>query len=108
MLRTESRTCPRITTRLTVEAVGPTVNISAGGLCVLMADPMHEGTSPQLRFELPDDPNPVLCKGRIVWCRSSRIDPELYEVGIIFLDIADEDRQRVMGFVDAHLMPQQA
>lgn len=106
MLRTEMRTSPRITTRITVESIGPTLNISAGGMCVLMADPMREGTAPSLRFTLPDDEKPVFCKGRITWCRSSKIDPELYEVGLAFVEISDDDRQRVLDFVDAHVGPQ--
>jgi c-di-GMP-binding flagellar brake protein YcgR len=106
MLRTELRTAPRITTRITVESVGPTLNISAGGMCVLMADPMREGTSPRLSFLLPDDPAPIECKGRIVWCRASKIDPELYEVGLTFLDITAADQQRVARFVEAHLGPE--
>jgi len=105
MLRTEMRTSPRITTRITVESIGPTLNISAGGMCVLMADPMREGTTPALGFALPDDEAPVTCRGRITWCRVSKIDPELYEVGVAFVDISDEDRQRVMDFVEAHLSP---
>ena len=106
MLRTENRSQPRITTRITVESVGPTVNISAGGMCVLMADPMREGLTPTITFELPDDPKPVVAKARIIWCRTSRIDPELYEVGLTFTEMTDENRQRVLGFVDAHLSPQ--
>jgi len=106
MLRTEHRSHPRITTRLTVEAVGPTLNISAGGMCLLMADPMREGTKTTLTFSLPEDPVPVTCQGRIAWCRPSRIDPELYEVGASFTDISDEDRRRIIAFVEAHLSPQ--
>ncbi len=103
MLRTEMRTAPRITTRLTVESIGPTLNISAGGMCVLMADPMREGTTPTLNFALPDGGPPITCKGRITWCRASKIDPDLFEVGLSFVDIRDEDRRRIMDFVDAHL-----
>jgi len=103
MLRTETRTTPRITTRITVESVGPTLNISAGGMCVLMADPMREGTTPNLAFTLPDEGQPITCKGRIMWCRSSKIDPDLFEVGLAFVEIADAERQRIMDFVDAHL-----
>jgi len=106
MLRTENRSQPRITTRITVESVGPTVNISAGGMCVLMADPMREGLTPTITFELPDDPAPVVAKARTVWCRTSQIDPELYEVGLTFTEMSDENRQRVLEFVDAHLSPQ--
>ena len=106
MLRTELRMNPRITTRITVEAVGPTINISAGGMCVLMADPMREGALPTLTFTLSDDQAPVVCKGRIIWCRTSKIDPELYEVGLTFAEISDADQRRVTDFVDAHLSPQ--
>ncbi len=105
MLRTEMRSSPRITTRITVESIGPTLNISAGGMCVLMADPMREGTTPTVKFMLPDDETTVTCKGRITWCRASKIDPELYEVGVAFVDISEEDRRRVMGFVETHLSP---
>jgi len=105
MLRTELRTSPRITTRLTVESIGPTLNISAGGMCVLMADPMREGTTPTLQFSLPDEDVPIVCKGRITWCRASTIDPDLFEVGVAFIDIRDEDRQRIVDFVDTHLGP---
>jgi len=103
MLRTEMRTTPRITTRITVESIGPTLNISAGGMCVLMADPMREGTTPTLQFTLPDQEWVVTCKGRITWCRSSKIDPDLFEVGLAFVDISEDDRQRIMDFVDTHL-----
>ncbi len=106
MLRTELRSSPRITTRITVEAVGPTLNISAGGMCVLMADPMREGTKPTLSFLLPDDLEPVVCTGRITWCKSSKIDPELFEVGVVFAEISDADRLRVTQFVDTHMSPE--
>jgi Tfp pilus assembly protein PilZ len=106
MLRTEQRGSPRITTRITVESIGPTLNISAGGMCILMADPLREGAKPTLSFNLPDDPQPVVCRGRIAWCRPSKIDSELYEVGVSFAEIADDDRRRVMDFVEAHFSPQ--
>jgi len=106
MLRTEKRSQPRITTRITIESVGPTLNISAGGMCVLMADPMREGLAPTITFELPDDPQPVVAKARIIWCRTSNIDPDLYEVGLTFIEMSDADRRRVVEFVETHLGPQ--
>jgi Tfp pilus assembly protein PilZ len=74
-------------------------------MCILMADPLREGMTPTLTFELPDDPEPIVCKARIAWCRTSKIDPELYEVGLSFTEIGDENRQRVIDFVEAHLCP---
>lgn len=102
MLRTELRTSPRITTRLTIEILGPALNISTGGLCFLSTDFLKEGTQPSLTFNLPDDPSPVVCKARIIWCRPFKTDPELYETGFQFTEISDEDRQRVADFVAAH------
>ena len=106
MLRTEQRGSPRITTRITVESIGPTINISAGGMCVLMADPFRVGTKPRLTFTLPDDLEPVVCTAKIVWCRPSTIDPELFEVGLSFETVGDEDRRRIMDFVETHMSPQ--
>ena len=106
MLRTEQRGSPRITTRITVESIGPTVNISAGGMCVLMADPFRVGTRPRLTFTLPDDLEPVVCTAKIAWCRPSTIDPELFEVGLSFETVSDDDRRRIMDFVDTHMSPQ--
>jgi len=37
--------------------------------------------------------------------RALDLDPELYEVGVAFLDISDDDRRRVTDFVEAHLSP---
>ncbi len=105
MLRTEQRTHPRVTTRITVQTIGPTMNISAGGMCVLTADPLREGLVPEVSFELPDDPAAIVCRARIAWCRTSKIDPELYEIGLAFTEISDVDRQRVSEFVDTHLGP---
>jgi hypothetical protein len=106
MLRTELRGCPRITTRITVDTIGPTINISAGGMCILMADPLREGSKPTMTFCLPDETEPIVCTGRIAWCRPSTIDPELFEVGVSFLTINEDDRRRVMGFVESHMSPQ--
>jgi Tfp pilus assembly protein PilZ len=106
MLRTELRGSPRITTRITIESIGPTINISPGGMCVLMADPFRVGTKPTLTFTLPEETQPIVCTAQIAWCRPSTIDPELFEVGLSFDTIADADRERLMGFVECHMSPQ--
>ena len=106
MSQTEQRGIPRITAQITVVSVGPTINLSPGGMCILIADPFRVGTKPTLSFTLPDDVRPITCTGRIIWCRPSDIDPKLFEVGLSFETIADEDHRKVIAFVETHVRPQ--
>lgn len=102
MCRSEMRKSPRIKTRITIESVGPTLVISAEGMVVLIVHPMQVGSTPSLSFTLPDDERRISCKGRVSWCRTSKIDPDLFEVGLGFRDISDEDRQGIADYVAKH------
>lgn len=103
MLRTEQRSEPRITTRITVETVGPTLNISAGGMCVLVSRRLPTDVEVSLAFELTESKTSINCKGIVAWSRASHIDPDLFEMGIRFTEISDGDRREIDNFVDAHL-----
>jgi len=103
MSQTEQQGVSRITAQITVVSVGPTINISPGSMCILIADSFRVGTKPTLLFMLPDDVRPITCTGRIVWCRLSDINPKLFEVGLSFETIADEDRRKVIDFVATHV-----
>ena len=101
MLRTESRSEPRITARLIVESVGPTLNLSVGGMCVLMANQFKTGVEVSLQFKLPGIEQSIHCKSCVVWAKRSDIDRDLYEVGLSFVDISDADRQVIEQFIDS-------
>jgi len=107
MLRTEKRhngqTILSIRTKLTIESVGPTLNISAGGMCMLTSEQLRGGLRLSLTFNLPDDTVPITCKGQVVSCKPSTIDPELFEVGLQFTEVGDKDRARVLQFVKEYL-----
>jgi uncharacterized protein (TIGR02266 family) len=44
------------------------VNLSAGGVCLQVREPLGVGARVTLDFELPSDGEPVHLSGRVVWC----------------------------------------
>jgi len=102
MLRTEQRPQPRIIARIAMESVGPTKDLSKGGMCMLVADPLRDDMIVTLSFNLPDD-MPITCRAKVEWCRVSKIDPDLFEVGLQFTEISDACRKAVADFVDEYL-----
>ncbi|MBN2583047.1 MAG: PilZ domain-containing protein [Planctomycetes bacterium] len=99
MIGTDSRKHQRIKCRVIVEHVGPTVDLSAGGIRVLMANPMTEGAEVRLAFQLPESEELVQCHGRVVYIDDSEIDPDLREVGIQFLRMMARHRQALADYV---------
>jgi Tfp pilus assembly protein PilZ len=99
MLTTESRAHPRIKCRVIVEKLGPTTDLSAGGLCVLTTNPLPAGSEVRLAFSLPDDGPPLQCHGRVVRVAPSTIDRELYEVGLQYQRMMSRDREALSAYV---------
>jgi len=97
----ESRKHLRVDAKVTISYLGPTKNLSAGGMCVIMDAPLAIGSEPEVEFTLPGDPKPICCKGQVVWVDRARSRSKC-EVGLVFLDISDEQRARVQDFVDRY------
>jgi uncharacterized protein (TIGR02266 family) len=93
---TEFRKHLRVDARVTVSYLGPTKNLSAGGMCVIMDSPLAIGSEVELEFGLPGRGEPVRCSAQVVWSDKAR---SKCEVGLVFLDISEEDRARVEDFV---------
>jgi Tfp pilus assembly protein PilZ len=96
----------------TVDVLGKfpdaTRNISAGGLCLSMDEELQVGDELQLRMELP--PKKIInAKGKVVWISEFEIDnrgyKKMYNTGIKFIEIRDEDREEINEFVLAALLP---
>ncbi|MFO8057132.1 MAG: TIGR02266 family protein [bacterium] len=75
-------------------------NISAGGMFLITQDPYPAGTTFRISFGLPQDGKTVEATGRVVWSRRQKENPERQPgMGIEFLEIEEQDRQRIREFV---------
>jgi len=72
-------------------------NISVGGIFLERTIPHVRGTVVTLQFTLPNDTSPLKVKGEIV--NVGEATTEL-GMGIKFLDLADDDRQRIHSFIE--------
>jgi c-di-GMP-binding flagellar brake protein YcgR len=95
----DCRKHPRIKCRAIVDNVGPTLDVSAGGVRVLTAHPLPEGTEVRLAFQLPDADEPVHCHGRVVHAGRSLIDADLYEMGIQYQRMMARHRTAITQYV---------
>jgi len=93
---TESREHLRVDAKVTISYLGPTKNLSAGGMCVMMDSPLEVGAEPQIEFTLPDDANLISC-----WSEKARSGQKT-EVGLVFMDVSSEDKARIEDFVQRH------
>lgn len=80
-----------------------TENIGTGGLCVIIKKSFRIFDSISLDIDLDDGMGPVLCKGTVVWVvkshRMSKSGKDTYDVGIEFLGLLEEDKQRIANIV---------
>lgn len=84
-----------------------TENISCGGLCTSVPIELGVDSVVALEIDLKDKKPNVNCSGTVVWC-FKRLHPgdgssEVFDLGIEFIDIKEEDRARIKKIVDSHL-----
>ena len=72
-----------------------TVDISAGGLCILVSDPLQPGANCMVKFELPlaDTLYRFGAMARITHCTCAGLDG--FRAGLQFTEISDQDLQRL-------------
>lgn len=111
MLDKNKRKYPRADVQLEVVVAGgeegreytvQAVNISAGGVCVSLPDFIAADTPVEMVVKLPDSGSPLETKGRIIWSLErrkllKRKEP-LFDTGIEFLELGQEERQRLIRF----------
>ncbi len=103
LARQERRSAQRIPAEMWVEETTDRelyfqrgANISVGGLFLERTIPHNLGTTVNLRFTLPDETKPISVKGEIVSVGDSDSD---LGMGVKFLNLSDEDRQRIERFI---------
>ena len=79
-----------------------TRNISSGGICLMMEEPVHGDDILELTIELPTH-KVIQSRGRVVWVSEFEIvageQGKRYDAGIEFLDIDEHDREAIKEFV---------
>lgn len=78
------------------EVFAATNDFSAGGLSFLTTEFWVSGAILRVGLEIPGEAQPIVCASKVI---RSRYEKGLYRVGVVFLDISDEDRLRIESFV---------
>ncbi|HQP91983.1 MAG TPA: PilZ domain-containing protein [Candidatus Omnitrophota bacterium] len=92
-----------------VESKGPktskkelTRNISEGGVCMVVDEPVRKGDIIELDLELPNS-RIIHANGRVAWASEFDIIggkvEQKYDIGIEFIGLSDADRQEIKKFV---------
>lgn len=83
------------------------VNISAGGLCIVTEEQLALETPLQLGIKLPDIKDPIRALAKVVWQKefvAAGKSPKVYfETGIEFTGTSDFDRFNLKRFVTEHV-----
>lgn len=82
---------------------GLDINISAGGLCLMVSHPIPEGAFLELRFDFPPPEAPVYALGRVV--RVETVEDKMetrYSIGIRFTNISPKDQERINAYILGH------
>lgn len=88
-----------IMTKGIIETEARSENISQDGIMVDLNDTFNLGTRLILEILLPEQPEPVMVSGEVVWQKQIKKDPPLYATGIQYVKIAEDDASRLSRYV---------
>lgn len=81
-----------------------TANISGGGICVFFNEALSLETALDIKIENFFEGNPLKCRGKVVRCKADTATlntrQKFFEIGVEFLEMDDEQRQYLLGFVE--------
>ena len=75
----------------------PLLNISMGGVCIELGEPLEEGTEIELRFVLPYKGALVAAEGKVAWCLEMK-EGSLWNAGITFTRFDPQDVEKIRQF----------
>ena len=73
-------------------------NIGGGGLC-FRNSLIPEESLLEIELKLPEIPSPIKASAKVVWTKKE-IEKDLYNIGIAFENIAEEDRKNIIEYVE--------
>jgi hypothetical protein len=74
-----------------------TLDLSAEGARFGTVNPLDCGEPVMVHLQLTPNAYPIECKGRVCW--SERMQDGLYNFGLRFLDLRDDEREELRGFL---------
>ncbi|MHC4183227.1 MAG: PilZ domain-containing protein [Planctomycetota bacterium] len=108
-MKTKRRVYPRIGVNITITHLGNAINISEGGMCVIIDNTLPVGHKVDLDLVLPnpsnDDKqkpsNPIKLEGTIAWTKYSELLGK-HEVGIKFTDVHVYSKEILKSFIEKY------
>ena len=81
-----------------------TDNVGVGGVCVALKQAVKMFSEVEIELDLLDLGDHINCKGKVVWNVESEesgvTSSRLFDVGIEFIDIRDEDQLRLRKVIE--------
>jgi len=81
-----------------------TDNVGVGGVCIALKQAVKMFSIVDIELDLLDLGDHIRCKGKVVWNveseKSGTTTPRLFDVGIEFTDIKDEDQLRLRKVIE--------
>ena len=81
-----------------------TDNVGVGGVCVALKQSVKIFSVLEIELDLLDLGDHIRCKGKVAWNieeeSGDKKNPKIFDVGIEFIDIADEDQSRLQEVID--------
>ncbi len=108
-MKTKRRVYPRVDVNITITHLGSAINISEGGMCVIIDNPLPTGHKIDLDLLLPNSPNddkqnssnPSKLEGVVVWTKYSEL-LDKHEVGIKFTDTHVYSKKTLKSFIEKY------
>lgn len=81
-----------------------TDNVGVGGVCVALKQSVKIFSVLEIELDLLDLGDHIRCKGKVAWNiekeSGDKKNPKIFDVGIEFIDIEEEDRSRLQEVID--------
>ncbi len=99
----------RVDVNITIKHLGNAINISEGGMCAIIDDPLPIGHKIDLDLVLPtssnddkqESSNPIKLEGVVVWTKHSE-SLNKHQIGIKFTDINAHGKEILKSFVEKY------
>lgn len=83
-------------------------NISEDGICILAHEILPKDSTIELEIVIPNTKEAIHAKGGIAWCedagQTGADGKRTFLTGIRFIDIVNEDKSKLINYINTHLV----